>query len=60
MSRKYREYKAYLIALYRFYGVSPSYKMTLSWYKKFKREIQRNGKKMKKFRRKYGWKPEKE
>lgn len=40
MSRKYREYKAYLIALYAFEGKFPSYKMTLSRYKKIKREVQ--------------------
>ena len=44
MSRKYREYKAYLIDLYGCYGRFPQYKMTLSWYKKFKREIQRHKK----------------
>ena len=34
MSRKYREYKAWLIDYYGLKGKFPSYKMTLSRYKK--------------------------
>lgn len=40
MSRKYREYKANLIELYGHEGKYPSYKITLSRYKKIKREVQ--------------------
>ena len=49
MSRKYREYKASLLALYAYEGESPSYKITRSQYKKLKREIQRQNKEWKKF-----------
>ena len=49
MSRKYREYKANLIELYGHEGKFPSYKMTLSRYKKFKRKIQRHHKEWNKF-----------
>lgn len=49
MSRKYREYKANLIELYGHEGKFPSYKLTLSRYKKIKREAQRTEKEWKKF-----------
>lgn len=49
MSRKYREYKSILIEAYGSEGKYPSYKITLSKYKKFKRKIQRQNKEWKKF-----------
>ena len=49
MSRKYREYKANLIELYGHEGKFPSYKMTLSKYKRIKRMVQKKEKQGKKF-----------
>lgn len=49
MSRKYREYKAKRIEYYGKKGIFPPYKMTLSLYKRIKREKQRHKKLMKKF-----------
>lgn len=49
MSRKYRKYKALLIKAYVRDGIFPSYKLTLSRYKKIKREAQRTEKEWKKF-----------
>ena len=51
MSRKYRKYKALLIEAYVRDGICPSYKMTLSRYKKIKREDQRHKKSYKKLLR---------
>lgn len=51
MSRKYREYKAYLIDYYGRKGKYPSYKMTLYRYKKLKRKNQKYEKRQKKFLR---------
>lgn len=51
MSRKYREYKAWLIDFYGLKGKYPSYKMTLSRYKKLKRKNQKYEKQQKKFLR---------
>lgn len=51
MSRKYRKYKAILIEAYVRDGIFPSYKLTLSRYKKLKREAQRHEKSKKKFLR---------
>ena len=49
MSRKYREYKARLIDYYGKKGKYPSYKMTLSKYKRIKRMVQKKEKQGKKF-----------
>lgn len=49
MSRKYREWKSILIEAYGREGKFPSYKITLSKYKKFKRKIQRHNKEWNKF-----------
>ena len=49
MSRKYREYKSILIEAYGREGKFPSYKITLSKYKKIKREVQRHNKEWNKF-----------
>lgn len=49
MSRKYREYKAKLIKFYGKKGKFPSYKMTLSKYKRIKRIVQKKKKQEKKF-----------
>lgn len=51
MSRKYRKYKAILIEAYVRDGIFPSYKLTLSRYKKIKREAQRHKKSYKKLLR---------
>lgn len=51
MSRKYRKYKAILIEAYVSNGIFPSYKLTLSRYKKLKREAQRRKKSHKKLLR---------
>lgn len=51
MSRRYREYKAKLIEFYGKKGKYPSYKMTLSKYKRIKRRKQKSEKWKKKFLR---------
>lgn len=51
MSRKYRKYKAILIKAFGRDGMFPSYKLTLSRYKKIKREAQRHKKSYKKLLR---------
>ena len=49
MSRKYRELKNFIIFAYGYINRFPPYKMTLSWYKKIKRDEQRSRKSAKKF-----------
>ena len=44
MSRRYRELKNVIIIAYGYNNRFPPYKMTLSWYKKFKRDEQRSRK----------------
>lgn len=51
MSRKYREYKNKLVEFYGKKGNFPSYKMTLSKYKRIKRIVQKKRKQKKKFLR---------
>lgn len=51
MSRMYREHKANLLEAYGSEGKYPSYKLTLSRYKKLKREAQRHKKSHKKLLR---------